>query len=56
MYSFIPVSGCLGMGPSAPCFPGAYNSVKTALFSGLTVRKHLSTKTNVLEKQPIRTL
>ena len=26
-----PVSGCVGRGPSALLFPGAYNVVKTAL-------------------------
>jgi hypothetical protein len=32
-YSFIPVSGCVGMDPStsALLYPGAYNVVKTAL-------------------------
>ena len=28
--SFIPVSGCVDMGPSALLFPGGYNVVKTA--------------------------
>ena len=28
---FIPVSGCVGKGPSALLCPGAYNAVKTAL-------------------------
>jgi len=31
IYSFIPVRDCVGMGPSALLFPGAYNAVKTAL-------------------------
>jgi hypothetical protein len=31
IYSFISVSGCVGMDPSALLFPGAYNVVKTAL-------------------------
>ena len=31
IYSFIPVSGCVGMGPSALLCPGVYNAVKTAL-------------------------
>ena len=30
-YMFIPVSGCVGKGPSALLCPGAYNAVKTAL-------------------------
>jgi hypothetical protein len=29
---FIPVSGCVGMGPSALICPGAYDAVTTALF------------------------
>jgi hypothetical protein len=29
IYNFIPVSGCVGMGPSALLCPGAYNAVKT---------------------------
>jgi hypothetical protein len=29
IYSFIPVSGCVGIGPSALLYPGAYNAVKT---------------------------
>jgi len=33
-YSFIPVSGCVGMDPSALLCPGAYNVVKTALVCG----------------------
>jgi len=31
IYSFILVSGCVGMSPSALHCPGAYNAVKTAL-------------------------
>jgi hypothetical protein len=31
IYSFIPVSGCLGRGPIALLFPGAYYAIKTAL-------------------------
>jgi hypothetical protein len=31
IYSFIPVSGCVGMGPSVLLCPGAYNAVKMAL-------------------------
>jgi len=31
IYIFIPVSGCVGRGPSALLFPGAYDTVKTAL-------------------------
>ena len=29
IYSFIPVSGCVGIGPSALLCPGAYNVIKT---------------------------
>jgi hypothetical protein len=31
IYIFIPVSGCVGRGPSALLCPGAYNAVKSAL-------------------------
>ena len=31
IYSFIHVSGCVGVGPSELLFPGAINVVKTAL-------------------------
>jgi hypothetical protein len=30
-YSFIPMSGCVGMGPSELLFPGVRDAVKTAL-------------------------
>jgi hypothetical protein len=33
MYNFIPVSGCVGIGPSALLFPEASNAVKTALIT-----------------------
>ena len=32
IYSFIPVSGCVGLGTSALCCPGAYSTVKTVLY------------------------
>jgi hypothetical protein len=32
IYSFIPNSGCVGMGSSALLFPGARDAVKTVLF------------------------
>ena len=32
IYSFIPMSGCVGIGPSALLFPGARDVVKEALF------------------------
>jgi len=31
IYSFIPVSGCVGMRPSALLCPGAYNAGNTTL-------------------------
>ena len=31
IYSFIPASDCVGMGPSTLLCPGAYNAVKTTL-------------------------
>ena len=42
IYSFIPVSGCVDMGPSALLFPGGYNAVKTAFCCFFT--KHTSLK------------
>jgi hypothetical protein len=33
IYSVIPVNGCVGVGPSAPLCPRAYNAVKTALLT-----------------------
>ena len=30
IHSFIPMSGCVGMGPSALLFPGARDAVKAA--------------------------
>jgi hypothetical protein len=39
MYSFIPMSGCVGMGPSALLFPGARDAVKTALLLLLLSKK-----------------
>ena len=38
-YSFIPMSGCVGMGPSALLFPGARDAVKTALLLLLLSKK-----------------
>ena len=31
VYSFVYVSGCVSMGPSALLCPGSYNAVKTVL-------------------------
>jgi hypothetical protein len=42
IYSFIPVSGCVDMGPSALLFPGVYNAIKTAFCCFFT--KHTSLK------------
>ena len=39
IYSFIPMSGCVGMGPSALPFPGALDAVKTALLPFLLSKK-----------------
>jgi len=44
IYSFIHMSGCVGMGPSALLCPGAYDAVTRALVIWedlLTCRKHL---------------
>jgi hypothetical protein len=38
-YSFIPMSGCVGMGPSALLFPGARYAVETALLLLLLSKK-----------------
>jgi len=32
IYSFIPVSSCVDMGPRALLYPGFHSAVKTALF------------------------
>ena len=39
VYSFIPMSGCVGMGPSALLFPGIRDVVKTALLLLLLSKK-----------------
>jgi hypothetical protein len=39
IYSFIPMSGCVGMGPNALLFPGARDAVKTALLLLLVSKK-----------------
>ena len=39
IYSFIPMSGCVGIGPSALLFPGARDAVKTALLLLLLSKK-----------------
>ena len=33
IYSFIPVSGCVGMIPSSLLFPGACDALKTSLLA-----------------------
>ena len=37
IYSFISVSGCVGIGPSELFCPGTYDTVKIALFKGTFV-------------------
>ena len=37
IYMFIPVSGCVGSGPSALIYTGAYNAVKTALITCISI-------------------
>jgi hypothetical protein len=39
IYSFIPMSGCVGMGPSAMLFLGVRDAVKTALLLLLLSKK-----------------
>ena len=39
IYSFIPMSGCVSMGPSALLFPGARDAVNTALLLLLLSKK-----------------
>ena len=46
IYSFTPVSGCAGMGPRAPLCPGAYNAVKTVLYTSDTSRENTTTEAN----------
>jgi hypothetical protein len=48
MYSFIPVSGGVGMGTSALLCPGAYNVIKTALSGEI----HIHTFYNTTLKSP----
>jgi hypothetical protein len=40
IYSFIPMSSCVGMGPSALPFPGARDAVKAALLLLLLSKKY----------------
>ena len=39
IYSFIPMSGCVGMDPSALLYPGARDAVKTVLLLLLLYKK-----------------
>ena len=39
IYSFIPMSGCVCVGPGALLFPGARDAVKTALLLLLLSKK-----------------
>jgi hypothetical protein len=39
IYSFIPLSGCVGMGPSALLCPGPRDAVKSALLLLLLSKK-----------------
>jgi hypothetical protein len=39
IYSFIPMSGCVDMGPSVLFFPGTRDAVKTALLLLLLSKK-----------------
>jgi len=39
IYSFIPMSGCVGMGPSALLCPGTRDVVKTVLLLLLSSKK-----------------
>ena len=39
IYSFIPMSGCVGMGPSAMLFLGVRDAAKTALLLLLLSKK-----------------
>ena len=48
IYSFIPMSGCVGMGPSALLFPGASDVVKTALLLLLLSKKLYRGSTHVI--------
>ena len=46
-YSFIPMSGCVGMGTSALFFPGAHDAVKMALLLLLLSKKQERGSTHV---------
>ena len=48
IYNFIPISGCVGMSPSALLFPGARGAVKTALLLLLLSKKHVKCYCNVV--------
>ena len=50
IYSFIPVSGFVGMSRSALIFPGAYNAAKMALFTQSMKLQSLSLKQRMLGK------
>jgi len=39
IYSFIPESGCVGMGTSVLLYPWAFNAVKTALHADNIMKK-----------------
>jgi hypothetical protein len=47
IYSFIPMSGCVGMGPSALLFLEARDAVKTALLLLLLSKKQYRGSTHV---------
>ena len=53
IYSFIPISGYVGMGPSALLCPGARDAVMTAL-TKWAIKSHNSTKTIQLTKEKQR--
>jgi hypothetical protein len=46
-YSFIPMSGCVGMGPNALLFSGVRDAVKTALLLLLLSKKQHRGSTHV---------
>ena len=47
IYSLIPMSGCVGMGPSALLFLGTRDAVKTALLLLLLSKKQYRRSTHV---------
>ena len=48
-FSFIPESGCVGLGPSPLLYPGAYNAVITSPFSSVRSRYKIFDKHTIVD-------